>query len=204
MSIPDFNLQQYHENAVEDIAAHFTTGIEGVFAYKTFDGQVPLSISIELDSIFPGAPYDTGTEQFHGEFRFSAYVVVPFTKEGADETYIPKLIVRQLATRLVGFIRGNRFRCPVGDARILSAAPDEFSLPGKSGRSGQTEEYEVWRIEWEFDAVVGEDVWKVEDGLQFPVEVWTSGEILNNPHGEPYTRPTTAEEYITGGEKIFP
>jgi hypothetical protein len=173
MSIPEINLQQYHTNAVTAIAGKFTADIQGAFAYKTFDGEVPLSISIELDSIFPSAPYDTGTEQFHGEFRFSAYVVVPFTKEGADANYSPKLIVRQISTRLVGFIRGNRFGCPVGDARILSAAPDEFSLPGKSGRAGKTEEYEVWRIEWEFDAVIGEDAWKVPADTVLPVEVWT-------------------------------
>lgn len=176
MDVPEINLAEYHLKVAEAVVAQLGASIQGAFAYKTFKDAIPQSVSIELDGILPGDPADTGTEQFHAELRFSAYVVVPFLQETNVE---PKLLVRQLATRLIPVIRGSRFGCPgAGVAQIVAANPDEFSLPGKTGRAGSTEEYEVWRIEWTFEAYVGDSVWTDDGTVPVPVEVWseTSGE----------------------------
>lgn len=173
MIIPEIDLAQYHEKAKEAIAEKFAGELDGVFSYHVFEDTIPTSISIELDGVFAGDPPDTGTEQLHAELRFAAYVVVPFTDENA------KLVVRRLATRLSGFVRGNRFDCPgAGAARFLSANRDDFSLPGKTGRAGETEEYEVWRVEWSFEAYIGESVWNLEPP-PVPAEIEINGEGVN-------------------------
>jgi hypothetical protein len=173
MIIPEINLAEYHQKVETAIAAKFSGDLEGVFSYPIFEDKIPKSISIELDAIFPGDPPDTGTDQLHAELRFAAYVVVPFTEEN------PKRLVRQLATRLSGFVRGQRFGCPgAGAARFISANSDDFSLPGKSGRAGMTEEYEVWRVEWAFEAYVGESIWNTAPP-PVPTEIEINGEGVN-------------------------
>jgi len=156
--IPEIDLEQYHQKAVEAIAAKFTTAIDVVAAYPVFEDVIPKAITIELDGFTPGDPPDTGTEQFHAELRFVAYVVIPFTEPHH------KRLARQLGARLAGFLHGERFGCPgAGPARVIGGNPDEFSMPGKTGRAGTTEEYEVFRVEWSLEAYLGPSVW-IDDG----------------------------------------
>jgi hypothetical protein len=169
MIVPEIDLALYHQKVLEVIADKLSDAVASVHAYPVFEGTVPKSVSIELDAIFPGDPPDTGTDQLHAELRFAAYIVIPFTDTN------PKLVVRRIATQLAGIVRGNRFGCPgAGAARFISANPDDFTVPGKSGRAGMTEEYEVWRVEWAFEAYIGESVWNV-DAPPVPISIEING-----------------------------
>ncbi len=171
MNIPGINLQTYHENVVAAIAAKLGESVDLVAAYPAFEDVIPKAVAIELDAFTPGDPDDTGTGQWHAELRFAAYVIIPFTEE------YHKRLVRQLGVRLAGLIHGERFGCPASPARVMGGNPDDFALPGKSGRQGGTEEYEVWRVEWSCEAYVGEDVW-AGGTAPAPIEIRTNGERI--------------------------
>lgn len=169
MNPPEIDLAQFHTSACAAIALHFGTDVEVVAAYPRFDGKIPKrAITIELDGFTPENPDDQGTEQWQGNFRFAAYVFVSFLEEN------PKLLVRQLAARLAAFVYGQRFGCLIGPAKIIDGAPDQIDLPGKSGRDGEAEDYEVWRVEWSHEAFVGQSVWDDPEALS--VEVWSSAQ----------------------------
>lgn len=168
MSIPEINLQQYHENACEQIAELLGETVQLVAAYPRFETVIPRrAVTIELDGFTPDNPDDMGTEQFAANLRFVAYVFVSFLEDDA------KLLVRKIGARLAAFVYGQRFGCPVSPAKIIVGSPDDMTLPGKTGRTGEGEDYEVWRLEWSHDAFMGTDVWGGDDGDQV-VEVWTS------------------------------
>lgn len=166
---PEIDLEVYHANAVEQIADHFGDDIDVVAAYPRFEKRIPAkAITIELDGFTPDSDDDMGTEQLHAQFRFVANIYVSFLKDDA------KLLVRKLGARLASFVYGKRFDCPTGPAKIVAGSPDELSLPGRTGRDGEGEDYEVWRIEWSFEAFMGESVWTDDGETPLPVEVWTS------------------------------
>jgi hypothetical protein len=167
MNLPEIDLQVYHENACEQIAEALTDIVQVVAAYPRFETVIPkTAITIELDTFTPDNPDDMGTEQFAANLRFVAFVFVSFLEDDA------KLLVRKIGARLAAFVYGQRFGCPVGPAKIVVGSPDDMSLPGKTGRNGEGEDYEVWRVEWSHDAFMGTNVWSGE-GEQV-VEVWTS------------------------------
>lgn len=167
MNPPEINLTTYHENACNQIKAHFGSDIEVVSAYPRFERRIPVTaITIELDGITPENPDDMGTEQFHAQLRFAANVFVSFLEDDA------KLHVRRLTSRLVAYLHGKRFGCPVGPAKIIAANPDALDMPGRSGREGEAEDYEVWRVEWSHMAFIGQSVWPEAEALN--VEVWSS------------------------------
>lgn len=169
MSIPEIDLALYHQKAVDQLAAAFASSVDLVVAYPVFKDTIPINISIEFDGFTPGEPRDLGTGQLHTELRFSAYITLPFTLEHH------KRIVRQLGARLGALLHGTRFGCPgAGPARVIDGRPDEWSLPGKTGRAGATEEYEVFRVDWSFEAFMGENVWNDDGSTPAPIEVWTN------------------------------
>lgn len=163
---PEINLVTFHTNAVAAIAAKFGSDVAVVAAYPRFEQKIPpVAITIELDGFTPANPDDIGTEQFQAELRFAAYIFVSYL----EDDY--KLKVRILGARLGGFLYGKRFGCPVSPGRGIVGSPDDIELPGKSGRDGDALDYEVWRVEWTHDALMGESVWDDEGAV--PVEVWT-------------------------------
>ncbi len=167
MNLPEIDLQVYHERACEQIAEALADVVEVVAAYPRFETVIPkTAITIELDTFTPDNPDDMGTEQFAANLRFVAFVFVSFLEDDA------KLLVRKIGAKLAAFVYGKRFDCPVGPAKIIVGSPDDMSLPGKTGRNGEGEDYEVWRVEWSHDAFMGSNVWSGE-GEQV-VEVWTS------------------------------
>jgi hypothetical protein len=105
-------------------------------------------ILIELDSIDAADPNDVGTEQLEVVLRFNAYAVRSFGERDQN-----KLAVRTLTAAMMQFIRGKRWGQPVGAARVIGASPDRIA----------TGEYEVMRIEFEHEAMLGTDVW-IDDG----------------------------------------
>jgi len=165
---PSLDLAAYHENAVEQIADFLDDDVEVVASYPRFEDRIPAkAVTIGLDSFTPENPDDLGTEQFHADMRFEAFVFVSYLEDDYE------LLVRKIATKLMAWIYGKRFGCPVGPAKIISANPDAMQLPGRVGRDGEAQDYVVWRIEWSHEVLIGESVWDNE-GTQ-PIEVWVSG-----------------------------
>jgi hypothetical protein len=161
---PSLDLAEYHENALRIIAKFFGDDVAVVAAYPRFLERIPrTAISIELASIFPARPDDMGTEQFHAEVRFAAYVFVSFLEPD------PKLLVRQLASRLVACIYGSRFESFVAPANILACDADILRLPGSSKAA---DDYEVFRIDWSHEAFFNDSVWAFSSNL--PLEIWSN------------------------------
>jgi hypothetical protein len=167
MNTPELDLAAYHTKAVEQIAEHFGDQVEAVAAYPRFEKRIPkTAITIELDGFTPENPDDAGTEQFHANVRFVAYVFVSYLEEN------PELTVRKLGAKLSAYVYGQRFDCPVGPAKIIVGSRDAMEMPGRTGRDGEAEDYEVWRLEWSHEAFMGESVWPDEEALS--VTVWSS------------------------------
>ena len=188
MNTPQINLTEYHENAVTAIAEHFGDAVDVVAAYPRFSKRIPATaITIELDGFTPETPDDMGTEQWHASLRFVAYVFVSYLDEA------PQLKVRRLGAQLAAFVYGNRFGCPVGPAKIIVGSPDAMDMPGRTGRDGEAEDYEVWRLEWSHEAFIGEGIW-TNDG-EVPLEVWTSFAPQIGPdHADDYALQTQPAE----------
>ncbi len=140
----EVDLVALHGGIKATIAANFPDA--AVDCYARPGEQIPLpGIFFELDSFDADDPHDIGTEQFACVLRFSAYVTTTYKSTG-------KLECRTMGLALAALIRGKKFGQPVGNAKVLGGYPDSFKADGK--------EYNVWRIEWEQSALVGEDVWK--------------------------------------------
>jgi hypothetical protein len=109
---------------------------------------------IEMEEIESDDPDDIGTEQTPVMLRFNAYAVLDY--KGSN-----KLAVRAMAAAMLHFIRRKRWGCPVGAAKTLGAFPDRIQ--------GKEDDYEVMRVEWEHEALLGVDVWP---GGSLPLEVY--------------------------------
>jgi hypothetical protein len=141
------NLETLHTNIVAALATQFSTCTVDDYP-RPGDKIITPAIFIELDDIQADQPPDMGSEQTPVTLRFNAYVVDGY-KTGK------KLAVRTLSAAVMQFIRGKRWSTTVGAAMPVSATPDRFQ--------GDTQEYEVMRVEWEHEAILGIDVW-IDDG----------------------------------------
>lgn len=147
------NIATLHANIKTALAAQFPACVVDYYPRPGEKITTP-AIFIELDDIQANQPPDTGTEQTPVVLRMNAYVVESY-KTGK------KLTVRTLAAAVMQFVRGKRWSTAVGAAQPVSATPDRFQ--------GDTQEYEVMRVEWEHEALLGTDVW-LDDG-DVPTEV---------------------------------
>ena len=161
-------LAAYHVNAVQQIADFLGNTVDVVAAYPRFERVIPKAVTLQLDRIGPENPDDAGTEQWHCEVRLVAHVFVSFLDSD------PELEVRKIASKLAAWIYGRRFGCPVGPAKIVDVSPDGLDLPGKTGRDGEAEDYEVFRIEWTHEAFLGESACNHSAGAM-AFEVWALG-----------------------------
>lgn len=141
-NIPEINLVDLHEAIGQALANAFPSAT--VAAYGRPGDRVPVpAITFELDSIEPGDPDDAGTEQLQVRLRFTAYCIHSY-KQGN------KLAVRVLAANLAKFVRGKKWGKPITPAEFVASVPDSFDADP---------EYEVWRVEWEHTAMLGQSVW---------------------------------------------
>lgn len=147
------NIASLHAAIKAALAAQFPTATVDYYG-RPVDKIATPGILIELDSIDAVDPNDVGTEQLEVVLRFNAYAIRLFGEKDQN-----KLAVRTLTAALMQFIRGRRWGQPVGAARVIGASPDRI----------ETGEYEVMRIEWEHEAMLGTDVW-IDDG-DVPSEV---------------------------------
>jgi hypothetical protein len=156
------NIDTLHTNIITALAAQYPSCTVADYPRPGEKITTP-AIFIELDDIQADDPPDTGTEQTPVVLRFNAYVI-------HDHKAGKKRSVRTLAAAVMQFIRGKRWGNAVGAAMPVSATPDRFQ--------GDTLEYEVMRVEWEHEAILGTDVW-IDDG-DTPTEVNVS-EQGNDP-----------------------
>lgn len=167
-NIPEINITELHEAIGQALADEFPAATVAAYGRPGEKLNVP-AITFELDSIEPADPDDSGTEQLEVRLRFTAYVIHSY-KQGN------KLAVRVMAANLARFIRGKRWGKPVGPAQFLASVPDTFDA--------ENPEYEVWRVEWEHTACLGESVW--DDSGLTPERVFVSTVPFIGIPNEPY------------------
>jgi hypothetical protein len=102
------------------------------------------AILLDLEDIVAADPDEIGTDQLHATLNFNAYCVMSY-KAGN------KLALRSMAAAVLCYVRGQRWDLPVGAAAAAGAYPDQFGGDGK--------EYEVFRVEFSHEVLLGEDYW---------------------------------------------
>ena len=147
------DLSALHTAIKNALAAQFPTATVDFYS-RPGDRVASPSILFELEEIAAEDPDDIGTEQLAVTLRWNAYVVLSYKSPN-------KLALRALAAAVMAFIRGKRWSQPVGAANVLGAFPDQLD--------GQPGDYEVMRIEFEHEALLGADVWP---GGSLPLEIY--------------------------------
>lgn len=113
------------------------------------------AIFIEIEDIPSGDPDTSETEQTEVTINVNAYVVFDY-KTGN------KKALRTFASGVLAFVRGKRWGHPVQAAKTVGAFPDVIA--------GREKDYEVFRVEFYHEAMLGDDVWTSNDPV--PTEVW--------------------------------
>lgn len=146
MGIKEINIAEAHEAIVAKLKAAFPRCTVG--DYRREEGKVKApALALELSHIEPGER-DPGTGQLEVVLRWEVYPLTHFkTKNAARE-------VAALVCAVAKFVHGNRFGLPVSAAKFIGGYPEDFK-PAKDG-------YEEWRVEFEFEAYLGESVWDGE------------------------------------------
>lgn len=116
--------------------------------------QTP-AILLEIEDILADDPDGNGCEQLNVTLNCNAYVVLSY-KAGQ------KKALRKFAASVMAFVRGKRWGLPVGAANVGSAQPDQFT--------GQQDDYEVMRVEFSHEALLGTDVF--EGNGPFPTRMF--------------------------------
>lgn len=150
------DIDALHDAIKASLAAKFTDCAVEFYDRPGERIQTP-AILLELEEITVPDPDDTGTEQIPVTLMFNAYAVLDY-KSGKKQA------VKTLAASMMAFIRGQRWGQKVGAASVLGAFPDVVR--------GKEEAYEVMRVEFSHEALLGLDVWRLdhegEDGEPLP------------------------------------
>lgn len=141
---PAVNITTLHTAIKAALATQFP-GVTVDYYSRPGDKVKTPAILFELDSIEPDGD-DMGTEQLPVILRFNAYAVREFGEKDQN-----KLLVRLLAANVAAFIRGHKWSQPVKRAVFEGVSTDQFD--------GDAKNYEVMRIEWTHEAILGADVW---------------------------------------------
>lgn len=148
MSLPTTNIDALHAAIKTALSAHFDD-IAVAFYPRPGERIITPGILLELEDIQSDEPDDTGTEQLPVTLNFNAYVVLDY-KAGKKQA------VKTLAGAVMAFVRGKRWGQPVGAAAVTGASPDVIQ--------GKEDDYEVMRVEFTHQALLGEDIWD-DDGV---------------------------------------
>lgn len=148
------DLDQLHDAMKSAFTSAFTSCSVGL--YDRPGDRIPTpAILLEIEDIMADDPDDIGTEQIAVTLNCNAYVVLDY-KAGN------KKAVKKLAAAVMAYTRGRRWGQPVGPANVGSAQPDR--IPGKE------DDYEVMRVEFVHEALLGTDVFAGEGTL--PTELY--------------------------------
>jgi hypothetical protein len=148
MNQPSVSIDTLHENIKAALEEQFTDANVAFYGRPGDRIQTP-AILLELEDIQTDDPDDIGTEQTAVMLNFNAYVVLDY-KIGKKQA------VKVLAAAVLGFIRGKRWDCPVRAANVIGAYPDVIA--------GKEEDYEVMRVEFSHETLLGDDIW-TDDGI---------------------------------------
>lgn len=158
--IPSTDIDALHEAIKTTLAAQFPACT--VAFYSRPGERIPTpAILLEIEDIMADDPDEIGTEQLAATINVNAYCVMDY-KAGKKKS------VRSLAASVMAFARGKRWGQPVGAANVGMASPDTIA--------GREDDYEVMRVEWSHEALLGADV-------------WTADQIVDE-EGEPLPPPT--------------
>ena len=146
MSIPSTDIDALHMVIQEGLAAQFPTATVAFYPRPGEAIKVP-GILLELEDMPVEEPGDIGTDQLPVMLNFNAYAVLDY-KTGKKQA------VKTLAASVMAFIKGKRWGQPIGAATVVGAFPDIIN--------GKEEDYEVMRIEFQHEAVLGLDVWRLD------------------------------------------
>lgn len=138
----EVDLDDLHEAMKTAFTTAFASCHVGLYDRPGDKIQTP-AILLEIEDILSDDPDDIGTEQIAVTLNCNAYVVHDY-KAGN------KKAVRKLAAAVMAYTRGRRWGQPVGAANVGSAQPDR--IPGKE------DDYEVMRVEFAHEALLGTDV----------------------------------------------
>lgn len=153
MSQPETNLNTLHDAIKAALAAKYPDATVDFYGRPGDRIQTP-AIFLELEDIQAQDPDETGTEQLPVVLNFNAYVVLDY-KVGKKQA------VKVLAADVATFIRGKRWGCPVGAASVVGAFPDALQ--------GREDAYEVMRVEFAHEALLGADIWTDEGPVPWKV-----------------------------------
>lgn len=163
--IPSTNIDSLHTAIKNALAAKFTTCAVALYPRPGEKITTP-AILLELEDLPADDPDDIGSEQLAVVLNWNAYVVLDY-KAGKKQA------VKSLAAAVMAFVRGKRWGQSVGAANVVGAYPDVIA--------GREDDYEVMRIEWSHEALLGDDVWDAdqlrdEEGepIEPPTEVYSS------------------------------
>lgn len=152
--IPSTDIDALHEAIKTAFAAQFPTCT--VAFYGRPGERIPTpAILLEIEDIMADDPDEIGTEQLAVTLNINAYCVMDY-KAGKKKS------VRSLAASVMAFARGKRWGQPVQAANVGMASPDIIA--------GREDDYEVMRVEWSHEALLGADMWTA-DGV-IPSEVY--------------------------------
>jgi hypothetical protein len=156
MSQPTTDIDALHVAMKAALVAEFD-GVTVDFYPRPGERIATPAILLELEDMAVEDPDDIGTDQMPITLNFNAYVVVNY-KEGKKQA------VKAFAGAVMAFARAKRWGQPVGPARVTGAYPDVIA--------GREDDYEVMRIEFAHDALLGTDIWTDDGETVMPWKVY--------------------------------
>ena len=152
--IPTLSIDALHEAMKAQLAAKFT-GCHVDFYGRPGDRVPTPAILLEIEDIPADDPDNVGTEQLSVTLNVNAYCVLDYKAPN-------KKALRTMATNVLAYVRGRRWGQPVGPAKAGGAYPDHMR--------GQEADYEVMRVEFTHEALIGDDIWTGDGPV--PTEIW--------------------------------
>lgn len=174
-AITDIDLGVLHDAIERDIRAAFPQ-LRTVEFYRSDRKELPTPACLLELTEMEGLPDDDpGTEQQAVMAQFTAELIIGWRETDEGKA---KLVIRKLAGALAAWLRlrkwtnysGTTPKLPTGAAQVIGAYQDDFAALGRQ-RSQDLEQFEVWRVEFQFRVHLGNTVF---DNEEFPPpEVWT-------------------------------
>lgn len=160
--IPTLSLDTLHDAMKAQIAAKFTGAFVDFYPRPGEAIKTP-AILLEIEDMPADDPDNVGTEQLAVTLNVNAYCVLSY-KAGN------KKALRTMAANVLAYVRGRRWGQPVQAAKAIGAFPDRVRGGNPAQPSGVQDDYEVMRVEFTHEVLLGADIWDNDGAV--PTEVW--------------------------------